>query len=50
MTESSVEVAPEGVGVLAGEEVELGTGGYMSLVKENGEWKISECEFLAGGF
>lgn len=50
LTESSVEVAPEGVGVLAGEEVELGSGDYMSLVKENGEWKISECEFLAGGF
>ncbi len=50
LTESSAEVAPEGVGFLAGEEIELGSGDYASLVKRNGRWKISECEFLAGGF
>lgn len=52
LTESTAEAAPEGVGFFGGEIIELGSEypEYASLVKENGEWKISTCEFLAGGF
>lgn len=52
LTESSAEVSPHGVGLIAGEEVRIGSESlpYTPLVKQDGDWKINECNYLAGGF
>lgn len=51
LTGDSASVMPEGLGWFDGEQVQLGSegGDYTPLVKQNGEWKISSCDFLAGG-
>ncbi len=43
----TAEAAPQGTASIAGEEGPLGSeADYSSVVKEDGEWKIADCDFF----
>ena len=48
LTAASAEVLPEGTIVIDGQEVLLSEAGeaHTALVKENGVWKIAQCDLL----
>jgi uncharacterized protein (TIGR02246 family) len=49
LTDDSAEVLPEGTVILDGEEGPITSAGdeYFHAVKEDGEWKIAECDFFS---
>ena len=44
----TAEAAPQGTVSIAGEEEPLGSEeDYNNVVKEDGEWKIADCDFFS---
>jgi uncharacterized protein (TIGR02246 family) len=50
LTDDSAEVLPEGTVILDGEEGPISSDEdeYFHAVKEDGDWKLAECDFFSG--